>query len=95
MSQNEATYPSETIEPWRPSVFGTEGAMELCMLEKAVFFLPVNVLTVWLSAFLAAQHITVCLDFNNVHVCVRIQPYLPFPTILFGDLFILLIITTT
>ena len=36
--------------------------MELCMREKAVFFLPVNILTVWSPAFLAAQHTTVCLD---------------------------------
>ena len=28
--------------------------MELCMREKAVFFLPVNILTVWSPAFLAA-----------------------------------------
>ena len=39
-----------------------EGAMELCMREKAVFFLPVNILTVWSPAFLAARHTTVCLD---------------------------------
>ena len=31
-----------------------EGAMELCTNEKAVFFLPVNILTVWSPAFLAA-----------------------------------------
>ena len=37
--------------------------MELCMREKAVFFLPVNILTVWSPAFLAARHTTVCLDF--------------------------------
>ena len=36
--------------------------MELCMREKAVFFLPVNILTVWSTAFLAARHTTVCLD---------------------------------
>ena len=36
--------------------------MELCMREKAVFFLPVNILTVWSPAFLAARHTTVCLD---------------------------------
>ena len=36
--------------------------MELCMREKAVFFLPVNILTVWSLAFLAARHTTVCLD---------------------------------
>ena len=33
--------------------FGEE-AMELCMREKAVFFIPVNILTVWSPAFLAA-----------------------------------------
>ena len=36
--------------------------MELCMREKAAFFLPVNILTVWSPAFLAARHTTVCLD---------------------------------
>ena len=36
--------------------------MELCMYEKAVFFLPVNILTVWSLAFLAARHTIVCLD---------------------------------
>ena len=36
--------------------------MELCMHEKAVFFLPVNILMVWSPAFLAARHTTVCLD---------------------------------
>ena len=30
-----------------------EGAKELCKHEKAVFFLPVNILMVWLPAFLA------------------------------------------
>ena len=38
--------------------------MELCMREKAVFFLPVNILTVWSPAFLAARHTTVCLDYG-------------------------------
>ena len=32
------------------------------MHEKAVFFLPVNILTMWSPAFLAAQHTTLCLD---------------------------------
>ena len=36
--------------------------MELCTHEEAVFFLPVNILTVWSPAFLAARHTTVCLD---------------------------------
>ena len=38
--------------------------MELCTHEKAVFFLPVNIFTVWspAAAFLAARHITMCLD---------------------------------
>ena len=36
--------------------------MELCTHEKAVFFLSVNILMVWLPVFLAAQHTTVCLD---------------------------------
>ena len=36
--------------------------MEVCIHEKAVFFLPVNILTVWSPAFLAARHTTVCLD---------------------------------
>ena len=39
-----------------------ERAMELCMREKAVFFLPVNILTVWSPVFLATRHTTVCLD---------------------------------
>ena len=43
--------------PWS---FG-EGAMDLCTHEKSVFFLPVNILTVWSPAFLATRHI-VCLD---------------------------------
>ena len=57
---------------WRVPYFGDsynakmvcfgEEAMELCMHEKAVFFLPVNILTVWSLAFLAARHTTVCLD---------------------------------
>ena len=42
--------------------------MELCMREKAVFFLPVNILTVWSPAFLAARHTTVCLDYAPVVV---------------------------
>ena len=36
--------------------------IEVCTHEKAVFFLPVNILTVWSPAFLAARHTTVCLD---------------------------------
>ena len=36
--------------------------MELCMCEKAVSFIPVNILAVWSPAFLAARHTTVCLD---------------------------------
>ena len=32
--------------------------MELCTHEKAVFFLPVNILTVWSLAFLAASDIS-------------------------------------
>ena len=40
--------------------------MELCTYEKAVFFLPVNILTVWSPAFLAAQHSTVCLDVTKI-----------------------------
>ena len=39
--------------------------MELCMREKAVYFLPVNILTVWSPAFLAARHTTVCLDMTT------------------------------
>ena len=35
----------------------------------AFFFLPVNILTVWSPAFLAARHTTVCLD---VHACLLI-----------------------
>ena len=35
---------------------------ELCTHEKAVFLLSVNILTVWLPAFLAARLTTVCLD---------------------------------
>ena len=40
--------------------------MELCTHEKAVFFLHVNILTVWSPAFLAAQHTTVCLDVCSI-----------------------------
>ena len=43
--------------------------MELCMREKAVFFLPVNILTVWSPAFLAARHTTVCLDKEILSSC--------------------------
>ena len=43
-------------------VYFEEGAMELCTHEKAVSFLPVNILMVWSPAFLAARHTTVCLD---------------------------------
>ena len=32
------------------------------MHEKAAFFLPVNILTVWSPAFLATRHTTMCLD---------------------------------
>ena len=43
--------------------------MELCMREKADFFLPVNILTVWSPAFLAARHIIIIIKFNmqNLH----------------------------
>ena len=34
--------------------------MELCMHEKAVLFLPVNTLMVWLPTFLATRHTTLC-----------------------------------
>ena len=37
--------------------------MEICTCEKAVFFLPVNILMMWCAGFLG--HTTVCLDFNN------------------------------
>ena len=45
--------------------------MELCMREKAVFFLPVNILTVWSPALLAARHTTVCLNIiiNSLVTC--------------------------
>ena len=43
-------------------VYFEEGVMELCTNEKVVFFLPVNILTVWLPAFLVARHTTMCLD---------------------------------
>ena len=49
--------------------FGEE-AMELCMREKAVFFLPVNILTVWSPAFLAARHTTVCL--HSMYVLLEV-----------------------
>ena len=42
--------------------------MELCMHKKAVFFLPVNILTVWSPAFLAALHTTVCLDVSLLKI---------------------------
>ena len=35
----------------KTACFG-EGAMELCTREKAVFFLPVNILMVWCADFL-------------------------------------------
>ena len=40
--------------------------MELCTHEKAGFFLPINILMVWLLAFLAVQHTTVRLDFTLI-----------------------------
>ena len=51
--------------------------MELCMREKAVFFLPVNILTVWSPAFLAAQHTIVCLDNIYVRLLVYSTPIQP------------------
>ena len=36
--------------------------MELWMHEKAVSFLPINILMVWSPAFLVARRSTVCLD---------------------------------
>ena len=60
--------------------------MELCMHEKAVFFLPVNKLTVWSPAFLAARHTTVCLDLSLTafirvtHHCITVLlKFLPAP----------------
>ena len=38
--------------------------MPACV-KKLFFFLPVNILTVWSPAFLAARHTTVCLDDGN------------------------------
>ena len=38
--------------------------MELCTREKAVFFLPVNILMEWSLTFLAARHITMCLNLD-------------------------------
>ena len=40
--------------------------MELCTYGKAVFFLPVNILTVWSPALLATRH-TVCLDIRSIY----------------------------
>ena len=40
--------------------------MELCTHEKAVFFLPVNILMVWSPAFFAVRHTTVCLNTNLI-----------------------------
>ena len=48
--------------------------MELCMREKAVFFLPVNMLTVWSPAFLAARHTTVCLD-TSIGRSMKLQTF--------------------
>ena len=45
--------------------------MELCMREKTVFFLPVNILTVWSPAFLAARHTTVCLDICVLYILYK------------------------
>ena len=41
--------------------------MELCTYGKAVFFLPVNILTVWSPALLTTQHTTVCLDIRSIY----------------------------
>ena len=40
--------------------------MELCTHEKAVFFLPVNMLTVWSLTFLTTRHATMCPDIKCV-----------------------------
>ena len=47
-----------------------EGAIELYTHEKAVFFVPVNILTVWSPAFLTTRHTTMCLDFSSVSTIV-------------------------
>ena len=52
-----------------------EGAMELCTHEKAVFFLPVNILTVWSPVFLAARHTTVCLDIKAGDTILPTWPF--------------------
>ena len=40
--------------------------MELCTHEKSAFFLPVNILMVWLPAFLATRQTKACLDFTII-----------------------------
>ena len=47
--------------------FGEE-AIELYMCEKAIFFLPVNIL---MLAFLATRHTTVCLDNKPKPICTE------------------------
>ena len=50
--------------------------MEVCTHEKAVFFLPVNTLTVWSPAFLATRHTTVRLDMP-IYALTRAWEYNP------------------
>ena len=50
--------------------------MEVCTHEKAVFFLPVNILTVWSPAFLAVRHTIVCLDiYIYIYICIYVCRY--------------------
>ena len=49
--------------------------MELCMHEKAVFFLPVNILMVWSLAFLAVYilYIAIPLNYIVLSICGPIE----------------------
>ena len=47
--------------------------MDVYTHEKTVFFLPVNILTVWSLAFLAARHTTVCLDTYSMYIHIYVH----------------------
>ena len=57
--------------------------MELRTHEKAVFFLPANILMVWSPAFLAARHTTMCLDDPYLNVNLKFLIFLPLVIISF------------
>ena len=47
------------MQKWRAL---EKGPWRYAYIKKAVFFLPVNILTVWSPAFFVTRHTTVCLD---------------------------------